>query len=426
MRQIGRDYRNLFAAAAIRLVFEEDEKQVRDLTTEVAVVGGGPAGLTAAIALASAGVETVLIAKGRSAPDHRTTALLASSVRAIDTLGVWDQCREHAAPLRVLRIVDDTMRLLRSPEVRFAAGEIGLDAFGCNIENRFLTAALAARADALGALTRIEDEATAVEIHDEGVTIRCSGSAVLTRLAIGAEGRRSLCRAAAGIEARSRTYRQTAFTFNLGHSRPHHDASTEFHTETGPFTLVPLPGKRSSLVFVIDPGDVPRLSTLADLEMAAEIERRSHSILGKITVEPGRGLFQLGVQTAARLGAGRVVLIGEAAHVIPPIGAQGLNLGLRDAATIGELVVAAHRTGGDVGGVAARYEHMRRADVTSRALAVDLLNRSLLSDFLPLQGARGFGLFLMKRLGPLRRVIMSEGVAPAASMPRLMRGEALS
>lgn len=168
MRQIGRDYRNLFAAAAIRLVFEEDEKQVRDLTTEVAVVGGGPAGLTAAIALASAGVETVLIAKGRSAPDHRTTALLASSVRAIDTLGVWDQCREHAAPLRVLRIVDDTVRLLRSPEVRFAAGEIGLDAFGCNIENRFLTAALAARADALGALTRIEDEATAVEIHDEG------------------------------------------------------------------------------------------------------------------------------------------------------------------------------------------------------------------------------------------------------------------
>jgi 2-polyprenyl-6-methoxyphenol hydroxylase-like FAD-dependent oxidoreductase len=106
VRQIGRDYRNLFAAAAIRLVFEEDEKQVRDLTTEVAVVGGGPAGLTAAIALASAGVETVLIAKGRSAPDHRTTALLASSVRAIDTLGVWDQCREHAAPLRVLRIVD--------------------------------------------------------------------------------------------------------------------------------------------------------------------------------------------------------------------------------------------------------------------------------------------------------------------------------
>jgi 2-octaprenyl-6-methoxyphenol hydroxylase len=407
-------------------VRKQGRKAVRHLTTEVAVVGGGPAGLTAAIALASAGVETVLIAKSRSAPDHRTTALLASSVRALETLGVWDKCREHAAPLRVLRIIDDTLRLLRSPEVRFAASEIGLDAFGCNVENRFLSAGLEDRAAALAALTRIDDEATAVEIEDGEVIIRCTGSEVLARLAIGAEGRRSLCRVAAGIELRSRAYPQTALTFNLGHSRPHHDASTEFHTEAGPFTLVPLPGRRSSLVFVIDPSDAPRLSTLSDQEMAAEVERRSHSVLGKITLEPGRGLFQLGVQTASRLGAGRVVLIGEAAHVIPPIGAQGLNLGLRDAATIGELVVAAHRGGGDVGTVTDRYEHVRRADVTSRALAVDLLNRSLLSDFLPLQGARGFGLFLMERMGPLRRGIMSEGVAPSASMPRLMRGEALS
>jgi len=234
-----------------------------------------------------------------------------------------------------------------------------------------------------------------------------------------------LCRAAAGIDTHRRTYRQTALTFNLGHSRPHHDASTEFHTETGPFTLVPLPGQRSSLVFVVDPADAPCLSRLSNPELAAEIERRSHSILGKIAVEPGRGVFQLTVETAARLGAGRVALIGEAAHVIPPIGAQGLNLGLRDAATISELVVAAHRRGEDVGGLTDRYEHMRRADVTSRALAVDLLNRSLLSDFLPLQGARGLGLFLMERMGPLRRAIMHEGIEPTASKPRLMRGEAL-
>ena len=135
--------------------------------------------------------------------------------------------------------------------------------------------------------------------------------------------------------------------------------------------------------------------------MAAEIERRSHSILGKIAVEPGRGVFPLAVETASRLGAGRVVLVGEAAHVIPPIGAQGLNLGLRDAATISELIVAIRRGGGDVGDVADQYEQMRRADVASRALAVDLLNRSLLSDFLPLQGARGFGLFLLERVGAI-------------------------
>jgi 2-octaprenyl-6-methoxyphenol hydroxylase len=122
-----------------------------------------------------------------------------------------------------------------------------------------------------------------------------------------------------------------------------------------------------------------------------------------------------------------VTLIGEAAHVIPPIGAQGLNLGLRDAATVAELAVAAHREHRDVGGadVTDGYDRMRRADVTSRTIAVDLLNRSLLSDFLPLQGMRGFGLYLMEQIGPLRRAVMREGVTPVASQPRLMRGEAL-
>jgi 2-octaprenyl-6-methoxyphenol hydroxylase len=403
---------------------------MKELEAEAVVVGGGPAGLTAAIALATAGVETALVAKipsgGPPGPDHRTTALLEGSVQALETLGIWQRCRQHAAPLRVMRIVDDTARLLRAPEVCFSAGEIGLDAFGHNIENRFLVAALETRAGELAALARIDDEADAVEIAPDRVTIRCKGGGrASARLAIGAEGRRSLCRSAAGIEIKGRSCPQTALTFNLAHAREHHDTSTEFHTETGPFTLVPLPGRRSSLVFVVDPAEADGLTALSDADLAAEIERRSHSLLGKIAVEPGRGVFPLTMEIATRLGAGRVVLIGEAAHVIPPIGAQGLNLGLRDAATIAELVVAISRDGGDVGEVTARYEAMRRADVTSRTLAVDLLNRSLLSDFLPLQGARGLGLFLMDRIGPLRRAVMREGVAPFASRPRLMRGEAL-
>ncbi len=398
------------------------------IIAEVVVVGGGPAGLTAAIALAAAGVETAMVAMSSAAHDNRTTALLASSVTALDTLGVWRRCSEQAAPLRRMRIVDDTARLLRAPEVCFDASEIGLAAFAYNVENRHLLAALEARARDIPALQLIAAKAESVMIGDCDVSVSLSnGGQVTARLAIGADGRRSLCRAIAGIETESRSYPQTALTFNLSHARPHADTSTEFHTESGPFTLVPLPGQRSSLVCVVSPEDAPRLTALADAELAAEIERRSHSLLGKVGIEAGRGVFPLAVEIARRFGQNRIVLIGEAAHVMPPIGAQGLNLGLRDAATVAELVVAARRDGGDVGSdeLTARYEHLRRADVGSRSLAVDLLNRSLLSDFLPLQGARGLGLYLLDRIGPLRRAVMREGVAPATSQPRLMRGEAL-
>jgi 2-octaprenyl-6-methoxyphenol hydroxylase len=397
-------------------------------SVEVAIVGGGPVGLTAAIALAGAGIATALIAKPAGAPDNRTTALLASSVTALDTLGVWQLCRDQAAPLRVMRIIDDTGRLLRAPEVHFAAAEIGLDAFGHNIENRFLLAALEARARALAALTFIEEAAQTVAIEDTRVVIALEhGDRVTAALAIGADGRRSLCRQAAGIATDRQAYRQTALTFNLRHQRPHQDSSTELHTATGPFTLVPLPGQRSSLVLVADPDEAARIGALAPDALAAEIERRSHSILGRTEPEPGRGAFPLAIETARRFAVARVVLVGEAAHLLPPIGAQGLNLGLRDAAAVSELVVAVRRDGGDVGAadLADRYDGARRTDVTSRSLAVDLLNRSLLTDFLPMQGARGLGLFLMERIGPLRRAIMREGVAPASSQPRLMRGEAL-
>jgi len=399
----------------------------RSLNVEVAVVGGGPAGLTAAIALSSAGIETALIALKPPA-DHRTSALLAGSVAALETLGVWEACAADAAPLRTLRIVDATARLIRAPEVRFTADEIGLDAFGQNIANRHLVAALESRAAAVGSLTRIEGEAVAVESRDNDIIVSTKdGDAVTARLVVGADGRRSLCRAAAGIDSMNRRYPQTALTFNLAHTRPHRDTSTEFHTEQGPFTLVPLPGNRSSLVCVVSPREAEHLQTLDETELNTEIERRSHSILGKVTVEPGSGVFPLAIETVQSFGRHRIALVGEAAHLVPPIGAQGLNLGLRDAATIGELVVGARRDGGDAGDehLLAHYDKLRRADVQSRTLAVDLLNRTLLSDFLPAQSARGLGLYLLDRIGPLRRAAMREGVMPATSQPRLMRGETL-
>jgi 2-octaprenyl-6-methoxyphenol hydroxylase len=164
---------------------------------------------------------------------------------------------------------------------------------------------------------------------------------------------------------------------------------------------------------------------MTDADLSAEIERRAHSLFGKMNVEPGRGVFPLAVETAHSFARGRIALVGEAAHVVPPIGAQGLNLGFRDAATLAEIVAEALRNSVDLGssGVLARYDTQRRADVTSRKIAIDLLNRSLLTDFFPVQGIRGLSLFLVDRIGPLRRALMREGVMPAASQPRLMRGE---
>jgi 2-octaprenyl-6-methoxyphenol hydroxylase len=393
-------------------------------TAEVAVVGGGPAGLVAAIALATAGIETLLIAPPVEKPDHRTTALLAGSVTALETLGVWPACVPDAAPLKKIRIVDSTERLIRAPEVLFDAAEIGLDAFGYNIENRHLVAALEARAAALQ-IPRIGSAALAIESNDSGVTIKHAGDEARVRLVVGADGRRSLCRVAAGIGTQQRSYPQTALTLNLAHVRPHDDTSTEFHTERGPFTLVPLPGRRSSLVWVLDPNGAAELAAMTGAELSDEIERRAHSLLGKMRVEEGRGIFPLAIENASSFAAARIALVGEAAHVVPPIGAQGLNLGLRDGATIAELVADARRQNLDVGAaeVLDRYDTQRRADVLSRTIAVDLLNRSLLTDFLPAQGARGLSLYLVDRIGPLRRALMREGVTPAASQPRLMRGE---
>lgn len=395
---------------------------------EAIVVGGGPAGLTAAIALAEGGLSTALVTKGASQPDNRTTALLAGSVTALETLGVWELCAAQSAPLKIMRIVDDTGRLWRAPEVKFDCAEIGLEGFGYNIANRDLVAALEQRARVFPELHVIDDEVSVVEPADNHVTVTLkNGGTLQAPLVVGADGRHSLCRKAAGIRTDERQYKQVALTVCLKHSRPHRDASTELHTPNGPFTLVPLQGQRSSLVWVLDPHRADEIATLDDITLAGEIERASHSILGKIELEPGRGLFPLSTSTAHRFADKRIVLIGEAAHVIPPIGAQGLNLGLRDAATIGELATQAFREGNDIGGndVLAAYDKARRGDVNSRGLAIDLLNRTLLTDFLPVQGLRGLSLYALDRIGPLRRAVMREGLAPRAGQPKLMRGEAI-
>lgn len=382
---------------------------------DTAVIGGGPAGLAAAIALAQAGARTALVARRVPYADNRTTALLGASVDLLEGLDVWPRCKDKAAALEVMRLVDDTGRLFRAPEVRFSSHEIGLDAFGYNIDNRSLMLALEERAGELPNLVRFDDEAESVVIEADDVAVRtASGQFLSARLVVGADGRHSLCREAAGIEVTRRELNQTALTFNVGHARPHRNVSTEFHTPHGPCVFVPLPGDRSSVVWVSAPAEAERLRSLSDEELSGAIEKQSHSILGRMTAEPGRNLFPLAIERPRSFGRDRIALVGEAAHVVPPIGAQGLNLGLRDAADIARLANDAIASGQDPGAdeILRRYDRARRPDILSRTFAIDIANRSLLNDFLPLQPVRAVGMHLLGAIGPLRRFAMREGLTP--------------
>jgi 2-octaprenyl-6-methoxyphenol hydroxylase len=385
-------------------------------THDVVVVGGGPAGLTVAIALAQAGANTALIARRAPYADNRTTALLGGSVDLLQALDVWRRCADKAAPLQAMRLVDDTSRLIRAPEVRFSSDEIGLEAFGYNIENRALITALEQRAEELSDLTRFDDEAETISPYDAMVAISTAhGKSLSARLVAGADGRQSLCREAAGIAVQRRDLKQSALTFNVNHSRPHRNISTEFHTPQGPCVFVPLPGDRCSVVWVAAPKEAERLIALSDDELSETAERQSHSILGRVKVEPGRHLFPLAIEQPRQFAKARVALLGEAAHVVPPIGAQGLNMGLRDAADLADIVERAIASAEDPGSpqVLARYDLARRADVLSRTFVIDMANRSLLSDFLPMQSLRAAGLHLIGSIGPLRRLAMREGLAPS-------------
>jgi 2-octaprenyl-6-methoxyphenol hydroxylase len=383
---------------------------------DIAVIGGGPAGLAAAIAVAQTGAGTALVARRAPYADNRTTALLGGSVDFLRDLDVWPRCEDKAAALQTMRLVDDTGRLIRAPEVRFSCEEIGLDVFGYNIDNRTLMVALEERAGEFANLTRFDDEAESISPTDAIVTVHIrQGQTLSARLVVGADGRQSLCREAAGIEVRRRELGQAALTFNIGHSRPHRNISTEFHTPQGPCVFVPLPGDRCSVVWVTVPKEAERLIASSDEELSEAAERQSHSILGRITIEPGRHLFPLGIEQPGQFARHRIALVGEAAHVLPPIGAQGLNMGLRDAADIAEIVRDAMLSGEEPGAasVLARYNSVRRTDVASRTFAIDMANRSLLSDFLPMQTLRAAGLHLIGAWAPLRRIAMREGLAPS-------------
>lgn len=402
--------------------------QADDTVFDALVIGGGPAGSAAAAALALKGLRTGMIAPPHRPlgprPDSRTAALFAGSIDFLRNLGVWDELEPVSTPISGIRIVDDTDRLLKAPEALFRASEVGLLAFGWNIPNDPLTDALRRRLATLGVAMLDSAGVTALTIAgDRAVARTAEGAEHAARLVIAADGRHSICRDAAGIGTRTWRYPQSAVTCVFEHTRPHGAISTELHRPAGPFTVVPMPGSSSSLVWVERPEEAERLSKLDEAAFRAAVEARLQGLLGAIGRMGPRGLFPLSGLRPDSFGAKRVALVGESGHVIPPIGAQGLNLGLRDAATIADCAAEAHGAGRDVGGpdVLAAYTRGRSFDVSSRLTAVDLLNRSLLADALPVHALRGLGITALNWVGPLRRLVVREGMQPQSGLPSLMR-----
>lgn len=387
---------------------------------DVLIAGTGPVGLIAALAFADAGFHTALVGPKASTSDGRTTAIMDPALRYLDALMMGPFLHEHGEPLKTMRIVDATARLVRSPTVTFRAAEIDLPAFGLNIANAELNAALESAAVARPGVVRHEALVERWEPGEGRVVAKLSdGSELAARLVVAADGRSSPARLAAGIEVDARPTGQTAIVLTFSHTRPHSGISTEFHAESGPFTQVPLAGDRSSLVWVVKSDDAAELLALDRAELAQRVERQMRSMLGRVTVDTDPQAYPLSTSQPRRYADKRIALIGEAAHVFPPIGAQGLNLGIRDVESL-VSVATRHRADPGASAALAEYEVRRRPDVAMRASAVNLLNRSLLSDFLPAQLARSTVFEALRAFSPMRAFFMHEGMRPGSGLRALL------
>lgn len=387
------------------------------------VVGGGAPGLTAATLLARAGFRTGLISRRAVQPDGRTVALMHPSIQLLRHMGLWPGALAAVAqPLRKLVLVDDTGSLFTARRMTFSAAELSLEEFGWNIPLDRLTEVLFHQAEVSGVECIIGN---AVGFSQNG-TARVSledAAGIEARIVIAADGGNSAIRKASGIKSRQWDYEQSAIVADFSHSIPHGDTSTEYLRPGGPLTTVPLPGSRSSLVWMERPDRTAELMNLSDTDFARELQASLHGELGLISEMNARKSFPMRGLMAAELGAKCLILIGEAAHQMPPLGAQGLNISLADAAQAAELIVDAQAAGKDFcsAEVIRAYDRMRRSDIWLRQTIVDGFNRSLLSGFLPLNVGRTIGSSLIGQLGPLRRFVMKHGLEPWPHPPRMMR-----
>jgi len=402
--------------------------------SDIAIIGTGPAGLVTALSVAAKGFDVALIGRRPVAdperPDTRTIALFEPSIELLKNIGAWEACSADGTALRGIRIVDDTGGLIRGPEILFDAHDIEREAFGYNIPNEHLIAALFACTEKLDNISFVETQGVVrvVPGKDEVEISLKEDTTHNTRLLAAADGRNSISREAAGIEVKRWPYPQIAVVCNFEHTGDHDNISTEFHRKAGPFTTVPMgdPGTgtkntyMSSLVWVETPEEANRLKALNDAGYILEMEKRLQGLLGDVLAIGPRASFPLSGMTAKLYAKNRVALVGETAHVVPPIGAQGLNLSFRDAAHLADCVGAGKSDPGNQS-VLDAYHDARRPDVEGRAWGIDLLNRALISKHYPMQLARGLGLQVISSMPAIKKQLMREGMKAGDSLPSLMR-----
>ncbi len=384
------------------------------------ISGGGPSALTAAILLAQGGVKTTLIAPAIT-DDLRTTALMQPAIRLLEFIGVWPgEIIAHCAPLKRLHVLDDTGNLVAAPKIEFMASELGFEEFGFNTPLALLIPALHRRAEMLG-VNFLHSKSVHAVAHDENIAVETeAGTNITGKVLLIADGAASPLRKALGFHLNCTRFEQMALATSFDHSASHEFTSTEFHKAAGPFTTVPLPGNRSSLVWMARPSRIEALLALSEKDLCTEIQLEGHGLLGRISNLGPRKAFQMQSSSATVFAKSRAMLVGEAAHALPPIGAQGLNLSLRDAATAADLIIAADDPGS--ASIATEYDKQRRADVAPRVALTGLLNASLLSELSSFHLARAAGLAAVAHIAPLRQLALRQGLGTVSELPVAMRG----
>lgn len=390
---------------------------------DVFISGGGVAGLAAAAAFGQAGFRTIcadpappITERDAQGSDLRTTAFLQPSQAFLDRIGLWPRLAEHATPLQIMRIVD-----AGGPEAEariahdFNAADISDKPFGWNLSNWLLRREILAQLDTLNTVDFRPGTGTKdlLARESEGLVTLTDGSRLRAKLVIGADGRDSPVRKAAGIGVRTTRYGQKALAFAVTHAIPHENVSTEIHRSGGPFTLVPLPdweGRPSSAVVWMERGpETMRLAQLDTDRFEAEMTERSAHLFGPLKLVSRRTVWPIISQISDRLSGARTALIAEAAHVMPPIGAQGLNMSLADLRCLLDL---AEGQPDDPGArpLLERYHRARHGEIVARIAGIDALNRASMVSAQPLRDARMQALNAFYSVAPVRRVLMQAGL----------------